>query len=568
MQIYNYILDINNMKTINFLKNVGLGAVIMTPFLQTQGKAKDQKPNIVFILADDLGWTDLQCYGSKFYETPNIDKLATQGVRFTNAYAACHVSSPTRGSIISGQYPARTHLSDWLPGRKDFPFQKLKNAIPVQHLPYEKNGSFASVLQANGYETAIIGKWHLGEDSLTTERQGFMSHTPSGWLKGWPAVGYFSPYKMPGLADGPEGEYLTDRLTDEANHFITENKDKPFLLYLSHYAVHDPIQGRPDLVKKYEAKLAHMEKPTGEPFILEGNPDDKNPLSREDLDCMLKTNKFQGYKVFSNKTVKIKQFQDNVQFAAMVESVDESVGRIMAKLKELGLDENTIVIFVSDNGGMSAGNFGNPGRIIAKDKLDQSYSTSNLPLRTGKGFLYEGGIRVPLIVKWPQKGKANITSDLPVISVDFYPTILEMAGVNVESLNHITDGQSLVPLLNADKRKQATLANRPLFWHFPHYSNHGMQSPGGAVRLGDYKLLDYFENNTVQLFNLAKDPGEQHDLSKFEPEKVKELKTLLDNWRKDVKADIMLPNPDYQPDANPADYNTKNMSLKMEGTFL
>lgn len=556
------------MKTINFFKNAGLGVAILLPFVPSVGKSKNQKPNVIFILADDLGWSDLQCYGSKFYETPNIDLLASQGVSFTNAYAACHVSSPTRGSILTGQYPARTHLSDWLPGRKDFPFQKLKNAVPVQHLSYGENNTFPAVMQSNGYKTAIIGKWHLGEDSLSCQHQGFDFHIPSGWMKGWPADSYFSPYHMPGLKDGPVGEYLTDRMTDEAIHFMTDNKDKPFLLYLSHFAVHDPVQGRPDLVEKYKKKLAKIAKPVGVPFILEGNPDDENPLSRAELDSMLKTNSFQGFKVLPNRTVKIKQFQDNVQFAAMVESLDESVGRIMAKVKELGLDQNTIIIFVSDNGGMSAGNFGNPGRIIPKDKLDQSYSTSNLPLRTGKGFLYEGGIRVPLIVKWPQKGKADIISNIPVISVDFYPTILEMVGIKVESLHHITDGQSIVPMLTADKKKQINLENRPIFWHFPHYSNHGMQSPGGAVRLGDYKLLDYLENNTVQLFNLAKDPGEQNDLSQKEPAKVKELKGLLDKWRKEVNADMMSPNPDFNPDSKPSDFNSKSSHGKLEGTFL
>lgn len=556
------------MKTMNFLKHVGLGTAALLPFVSAGAKSGDQKPNVVFILADDLGWSDLQCYGSSFYETPNLNELAQEGVRFTDAYAACHVSSPTRGSILTGQYPARTHLSDWLPGRKDFPFQKLKNAVPAQHLPYGANNTFPAVLQANGYETAIIGKWHLGEDSLTTERQGFKYHTPSGYLKGWPAVGYFSPYGMPGLTDGPEGEYLTDRLTDEALKFISENKDKPFCLYLSHYAVHDPIQGRPDLVKKYEEKLAKMEKPEGLPFILEGNPDAENPLNRADLNNMVENDKFQGFKIFPNKTVKIKQFQDNVQFAAMVESVDESVGRIEAKLKELGLDKNTIVIFFSDNGGMSAANFGNPARVVAKNRLDQSFSTSNLPLRGAKGFLYEGGIRVPLIVKWPKQGKTNSVSSIPVISVDFYPTILDMVGIHTEKLNHVMDGRSIVPLLNAKNKKKTDLASRPIFWHFPHYSNHGMQSPGGAVRLGDYKLLDYFENHTVQLFNLADDPGEENDLSEKMPEKVKELKSLLDQWRKDVKADMMQPNPDYNPNAKPAEFNTRNMHAKMEGTFL
>jgi arylsulfatase A-like enzyme len=543
------------MKTTNLLRNVGLGIAVLAPLAQTDA----QKPNVVFILADDLGWSDLQCYGSSFYETPNLNKLAEEGVRFTDAYAACHVSSPTRGSILTGQYPARTRLSDWLPGRKNYPFQKLKNAEPAQHLPYGENNTFAAVMQANGYETAIIGKWHLGEDSLTTQRQGFNHHTPSNYLKGWPATGYFSPYNMPGLADGPQGEYLTDRLTGEALKFITEHKDKPFLLYLSHYAVHDPIQGRPDLVKKYQDKLAKMKKPEGAPFIMEGNPDDKNPISRADLDQMIENDEFRGFKAFPNRTVKIKQHQDNVQFAAMVESLDESVGRIISRLKELGLDRNTIVIFCSDNGGMSAANFGNPGRTVSGDRLDQAFSTSNLPLRGAKGFLYEGGIRVPMIVKWPQRGKTNTTSSTPVITIDFYPTILEMAGINTQKLNHVIDGQSIVPLLSKKHKKETPTATRPIFWHFPHYSNHGMQSPGGAVRQGNYKLLDYFENNTVQLFNLKDDPGEQNDLSTQMPEKVKELKSLLDQWRAEVKADMMQPNPDYNPHTTTANFNSRKI---------
>ncbi|MEN6363256.1 MAG: sulfatase [Bacteroidales bacterium] len=545
-----------------FFKNVGLGVIGIIPFAQTDGATNVRKPNVVFILADDWGWMDAQCYGSSFYETPNIDRFAKEGVRFTNAYAACHVSSPTRGSILSGQYPARTHLSDWLPGRKDYPFQKLKNAVSAQHLPYGENSTFPAVMQANGYKTALIGKWHLGEDSATCERQGFDLHIPSGWLKGWPANSYFSPYQMPGLKDGPEGEYLTDRLTDEALQFMDENKNKPFLLYLSHYAVHDPIQGRPDLVKKYQDKLAKMQRSSGNPFILEGNPDDPSQLTREELDKLLNSPEYKGFSVLPNNMVKIKQFQDNVQFAAMVESVDESVGRVLKKLKELGLEKNTIVIFYADNGGMSAANFGNPGRLISVNKLDQSFSTSNLPLRGGKGWLYEGGIREPLIVKWPQQGKKGIVCNVPVTSVDFYPSILEMTGLKMSSVKHVLDGMSITPLLKADKKKQASLEKRAIFWHFPHYSNHGMQSPGGAVRLGDYKLLDYLENNTVQLFNLAKDPGEQNDLSKKEPGKVKELKALLDKWRKDVKADMMSPNPDYRQDAKPKDFTSVKKIIK------
>ncbi len=526
---------------------MGLLFAGMFPFVQAKSANGNQakKPNVVFILADDLGWSDLGCYGSRFYETPRIDQLAKEGVRFTNAYAACHVCSPTRGSILSGQYPARTGLTDWLPGRKNFPFQKLKNVVSAQHLPYNKENTFPAVMQANGYLTAIIGKWHLGEDSASCERQGFDLHIPSGWMKGWPAKSYFSPYQMPGLKDGPEGEYLTDRMTDEAIRFMTENKDKPFLLYLSHYAVHDPIQGRPDLVKKYEQKLKQMPPWKGVPYILEGNPDTGNPLSEKELNALLQEKPYEGFSVLPNRTVKIKQNQDNVQFAAMVESLDESVGRVLDKLKELGLEDNTIVIFFSDNGGMSAANFGNPTRVIQPAGLDKSFSTSNLPLRGGKGWLYEGGIREPLIVKWPQHGNKGTVCDIPVISTDFYPTILEILGLSADQ--HITDGMSIVPFLKNQKKEQKNISTRAIYWHFPHYSNHGIQSPGGAIRYGDYKLIEYFENNTVQLFNLSVDPGEQVDLSGTQPEKANELRKMLHQWREKVNAQMMEPNPDYVP---------------------
>ena len=519
----------------------GLAFAGIVPVSQAHASTGDHagKPNVVFILADDLGWSDLGCYGSRFYETPRIDQLAKDGVRFTNAYAACHVCSPTRGSILTGQYPARTHLTDWLPGRKNFSFQKLKNIVPAQHLPYGPNNTFPAVMKANGYKTAIIGKWHLGEDSASCERQGFDLHIPSGWMKGWPAKGYFSPYQMPGLKDGPEGEYLTDRMTDEAIRFMVESKDKPFLLYLSHFSVHDPIQGRPDLVKKYEQKLKQMPSWKGVPFILEVNPDTENPFSKNELNTLLNEKHYEEFSVLPNRIVKIKQNQDNIQFAAMVESLDESVGRVLDKLEELGLDENTIVIFFSDNGGMSAANFGNPTRKIPTANLDKAFSTSNLPLRGGKGWLYEGGIRVPMIVKWPQQGKKNIVSKVPVISTDFYPSLLDMLGL---SAHKESDGRSIVPLLKAKKIK-----DRAIYWHFPHYSNHGMQSPGGAVLYGDYKLLEYFENNTVQLFNLSADPGEQVDLSRTHPGKANELREMLHKWRKEIHAQTMEPNPDYVP---------------------
>lgn len=506
---------------------------------QTGGPDRKEKMNVVFFLVDDMGWSDVGYEGSTFYETPNIDKFSKEGVRFTNAYAACHVCSPSRASILTGQYPARLNLTDWLPGRKNFPFQKLQNAVINQHLPYEVT-TLPELLKTNGYQTAIYGKWHLGEDSASTSRQGFDVHVPD-WNKGWPNNTYFSPYGLKGLEGGPDGEYLTDRLTTEALKYIEQNKDRPFFLYLSHFGVHDPVQGRPDLVKKYEEKLKRMQY-HGAPYILEGNPDASRALSRKQLDSLLEDPAYAGFGNLPKRTAKIKQFQDNVQFAAMVESIDESLGRVLARLDELKIADKTIMIFVSDNGGMSAMNMGNPARKISAAQLPKAFSTSNLPLRGGKGWMYEGGIREPMIVRWPGAGKKGIVCDVPVITTDFYPSILDMAGLPLHPEFH-KDGMSIVPLLKG--QRPASLEKRALYWHFPHYSNHGQQSPGGAIRYGDYKLLEYYENNTVQLFNLKADPGEQHDLSKSDPGKVRELKEMLHTWRTRVSAKMMPPNPAY-----------------------
>jgi len=498
-----------------------------------QNKPKEEKPmNVVFFLVDDLGWSDIGCYGSSFYETPNVDRFAKEGVRFTSAYAACHVSSPSRASIMTGKYPASINLTDYLPGRRDFPFQMLKNVEINQHLPYGIP-TLPKALHENGYRTAIFGKWHLGEDSLSTERQGFDLHVPSGWNKGWPNTGYTSPYGLEGLKDGQAGEYLTDRITTEALKYIEENKDGPFFLYLAHFAVHDPIEGRNDLVEKYKKKLEQTTASQGPAYLLEGDPDmpagEKPAQSHE------------GYRVFPDRTVKIKQHQDNVQFAAMVESMDESFGRVLDKLKTLGIDNNTIVIFYSDNGGMSGANFYNPNRVVKESDLDKAYSTSNLPLRGGKGWFYEGGIRVPLIVKWPGKGLQGVVCDVPVTGPDFFPTILDMLGIKAKP-EVKPDGVSFASLLKG----RTKLDRKAIFWHYPHYSNHGMQSPGGAVRCGDYKLLEYYENNTVQLFNLKNDMEEQHDLSSSEPKMVNKLREMLHNWRKQVNAKMMEPNPEYK----------------------
>ncbi len=488
-------------------------------------------PNIVFFLVDDLGWRDVSCFGSSFYETPNIDRLAREGVKFTNAYAACHVCSPTHASILTGKYPARLHLTDWLPGRREFEFQKFQNANIRPHLPFGET-TLAEALKAHGYRTAIFGKWHLGEDPSGPAAHGFDVQVPTHWRKGWPRRGYHAPFQLEGIK-GEKGDYLTDRLTDGALKFIEQNKDQPFFLYLSHFAVHDPIHGRSDLVEKYRRKLASVKRQQSPAFVLEGNPDSPEPLSRARLGQLIRQPSHKGFRVLPRQTVKIKQHQDNIQFAAMVEAMDESLGRVLAKLKALKLEQNTIVIFFSDNGGMSAANFGNPNRVVPTMKLDAAFSTSNLPLRGAKGWLYEGGIRVPMIVKWPKHGKRGTVCKTPVISTDFFPAILEMVALPARPQQHV-DGTSFVSALKGNPFER-----NAIYWHFPHYSNHGMQSPGGAIRAGDFKLLEYFENNTVQLFNLKKDPGEQNDLARSHPKKAADLLAMLQAWRKHVSAKMI-----------------------------
>ena len=517
-----------------FLKTMGL--VFLEMALPTIAVPLE-RPNIVFFLVDDLGWRDVGCYGSSFYKTPNIDKFAEQGVRFTSAYAACHVCSPTRASILTGMYPASINLTDWLPGRPDFNFQKLKNVEINQHIPYDII-TLPQVFKENGYQTAIYGKWHLGEDYASTARQGFDKHIPTDWNKGWPNKGYYSPFGLGGLED-EEGTYLTDRLTDEALTYIEENKDRPFFLFLSHFSVHDPIEGRKDLVLKYKDKLKGQFESDVLPFTLEGNPDAQDSVNCDKMDDTFKENIPSGYRIFDNGAVKIKQYQDNPEFAAMVESMDESFGRVLGKLKALDIEDTTVVIFYSDNGGMSAANFYRPDRRIAKDKLDKAFSTSNLPLRGAKGWLYEGGIRVPLIIKFLGKGLKGTVCDVPVTSPDFFPTILEMAGI--ESGVQKKDGMSIVPLVTGENN----INREAIFWHFPHYSNHGMQSPGGAIRFGDYKLLEYYENNTVQLFNLKEDINEKTDLAAKHPERVEQLRKMLHDWQKRTGAKMMKPNPDW-----------------------
>lgn len=532
-------------------KNI-IACVLMVGTLFISAIAAGQrKPNIVFVLIDDMGWSDVGVYGSPFYETPNIDRLAAEGMRFTDAYATCHVCSPSRASVLTGKYPARLGLTDWIQGRGNRDFQRLQTAEIKQSLPLEET-TIAEVLRDQGYRTGMFGKWHLGEAEAGPLNQGFDVQVPQNWYKGWPKAGYHYPFEMDGL-EGEKGDYLTDKLTDEALRFIEASKDQPFFLYMSYFAVHDPIQGRADLVAKYTEKRRNLSR-DDKPFTLEGNPDSETKFTSEQLNEMIETPVYAAYRLLPNQMVKIKQRQDNPQFAAQVECVDENIGRLLTRLKHLGLDENTIVIFTSDNGGMSAANLSNASRNISPDKLDSAYAGSVLPLRGAKGWMYEGGIRVPLIIKWPGKVKAGSESAELVTGTDYYPTILQMAGLPLMPEQHI-DGVSLTPILAGKKE----LNRDAIYWHFPHYSNHGLQSPGAAIRYRQYKLLEYFENGTVQLFDLSEDLSEQNDLSKIHPKIVKHLQGKLQTWHDEVGAKMMSLNPNYDPNVKPEElYKNKN----------
>ncbi len=460
-------------------------------FVGAMAAAPAPKPNVILILADDLGWTDLASFGSDLHETPALDQLVRDGMKFTQNYSACTVCSPTRAALLTGKYPARLHITDWIPGSMP---DNPKLLVPdwTKFLPLEET-TLAEVFKAAGYATASIGKWHLakvGTNESYPESQGFDLNI-AGTDKPQPPT-FTAPWKIPTLTpEGKDGEHLTDRLGEEAVKWIESVKEKPFFLYLPHFAVHTPIQGRPDLVEKYRRKIAAKRA---------GTLNHKNP----------------GY-------------------AAMMESLDTAIGRVRAKLAELKLTGRTIVIFTSDNGGR-----------VTLDNINGVPTTSNVPLRVGKASAYEGGVRVPLIVSWPGVTPPGSVSAAPVITMDLFPTLVEMAGLPASPAKTAIDGVNFAAVL---RNSAAKLTRDTLFWHYPHHQHYqlGGAMPYGAIRAGDFKLVEFFNDMRVELFNIREDIGEQRDLAASMPEKTAELRTRLHAWRKEVDAQMPTPNPKYDP---------------------
>ena len=461
-----------------FVKLVGLGAAaLMLPGFGAKSLALSRakpKPNFLFILLDDLGWSQVGCYGPAnggFYETPNIDRLASEGMKFTDAYAACPVCSPTRASIMTGKYPARLHVTDYIPG-DTFPYEKLKQPEWQKYLPLEEV-TIAEVLKDAGYVTASFGKWHLSvakkppeSEPYDPDKQGFDETLIT---------------EKPASKQDPEKDaHNVDLITEKSLEFLERNKDKPFFLYVAHNTIHAPIMGKKKLVEKYKGK------------------------SGSDLP------------------------ENNPVVGAMLEELDSSIGKLLKRLDELKIADKTIVIFFSDNGGLEA---------VSKQT----------PLRSGKANLYEGGIRVPFIVRWPGVVKPGTICSEPVISVDFFPTFVEIVGLENKMPKPI-DGVSLVTLLT----QRGVFSRQAIYWHYPHYHSAGI-GPCGAIRSGNYKLIEWFDEticgtgNRFELYNLKEDAGEQNNLAGQIPQKVDEMRKMLANWRDKVNAQMLTPNPSYNP---------------------
>ena len=482
------------MNSSRIVRSLLIGLVLCCVGCGASSSQPEKRPNFIFLLVDDWGWRDASGHGSDFYRTPNIDRLTSQSLRFTDGYSACTVCSPSRAAVMTGMYPARLNVTDWIPGHAS-PTAKLK--IPDWTMRLEhRHVSIAEALKEAGYKTAHVGKWHLMPRDEKYLRDYFPQYhgfdiNIAGNEWGLPGS-YFHPYThtrndwrvYPLPPGGKEGDYLTDRLTDEALSIIEKWAGETFFLYFPYYAVHTPIEGKPELVQEYEARV---------------NPDARHT---------------------------------NPAYAAMLHSLDESVARILAKLKELEIEDNTVIIMTGDNGGLDI------------PWIDGG-PTDNAPLRAGKGSVYEGGVRVPTLLRWPGVTSPGSVSSEPVMHVDYYPTILEMAGVkgNPEH-NRSVDGVSLVPILRDSSKG---LGREALFWHYPHY-HQGGATPYGAVRAGDWRLVEFYEDNRVELYNLAQDIGETNDLAGTRPDKADELRGLLHDWRQKMQAQMPTPNPDYRGD--------------------
>ena len=443
----------------------------------------ESKKNVILFLVDDLGWMDLSCQGSKFYKTPNIDKLASTGVRFTDAYSACVVCSPTRAAVLTGKYPARLMLTQWLPdGRWNPNGHKMRTGRFLRALPLEER-TLAENLRDEGYVTFHAGKWHLGGAPFSLPEHHGFDHNLGGDDHGAPGS-FFHPFKgtwgipttklrasKQAFGGGEKGDYLTDVLAEGTVKLIRENgRKKPFFLYFPFYAVHTPLQGKKEKIERY-------------------------------------------------KQVPKEKRQGNPVYAAMVESVDDAVGKVMDAVRELGMEKDTLVLFTSDNGGFAG-------------------ATNHAPLRANKGSPYEGGIWFPLIITGAGVERKGATCAVPATSSDLYPTILEMAGLPMKPHQHL-DGRSLAGALKG----KGSLEVQPIFWHYPHYNQHPQSAPHSVIRSGSWKLMEFLETGKIELYDLAKDLGESKDLSHAKPEVTKELLARLHAWKKDVRAEPMLPNP-------------------------
>lgn len=458
-----------------------LGIVLVLMATTMEVVPEGSRPNVVLIVADDLGAMDLGCYGSTFHRTPALDRLARDGVRFTQAYAASPVCSPSRAALLTGKHPARLHLTDWLPGRPDLPAHKLQRPKFCQELPLAQV-TLAELFRAAGYVTGHIGKWHLGGEGYGPLQQGF-DWNIGGDHTGTP-LSYFAPFSkggrtMPGLSEAPSGQYLTERYALEAERFLEMHRDRPFFLYLPHNAVHTPLHAPDELVRLF---------PAATPFAGQQN----NPI-----------------------------------YAAMLLALDRAVDRVRRKLTELGLVERTWIVFTSDNGG------------LATKEGPNTPATSNAPLREGKGWLYEGGLRVPLIVAGPLVQTAGRTSDAVVWGCDLFPTLAALCGLE---LPHPVDGVSFAAVLT----HSTALPERTLYWHYPHYSNQGGR-PGGAVRVGSRKLIEFYEDGRRELYDLATDLREIRNVCLEHPGETEQLAQQLAAWRTAVGAQMPTPNPNYQP---------------------